>query len=244
MAMAVKERTTGQRILGLLLYLVGLGIGVALMGGIVWANLEARLFDPETVGERLTSLRCPLLVTPQEMARVQLTVTNPVERPIRRRVRFRVAQGSVLLVEEEQALLALEPKERRVLTWEVDPAQGVYGGRFLMVSAALSGYPPLPARHGACGTLVVPAPGLRGGHILVLANLLALAGMLLGLGLRGEDWRPQQRLSAFDSGLRILTGLYVLGMGALLLGHWWAVAGLALFLMALILLGLVFRQAG
>ncbi len=238
------ERTAVQRGLGLLLYLVGLGIGAALMGGIVWANLEARLFDPETVGERLTTLRCPLLVTPQEVATARVTVENPLDRPIRRRLRFRVAQGSVLLVEEEQILVPLEPGERRTFTWDVDPAQGVYGGRFLMVSAAVSGYPPLPARHGSCGTLVVPLSALQGIHILLLGNLLALGGMLLGLYLRGEGWRRQQRLNAFDSGLRILVGLYVLGMGTLLLGHWWALAGIALFLMGLILLGLVFRQAG
>ncbi len=234
----------GQRVWGLFLFLIGFVIGILLLGGIAWANLEASFFDPWTsltADEKLNTLECPLIVTPGEAVTVQVTLDNPLDNPIRRLVRVHIPHGFITLLDEEESWLDFQPAERKTLSWPVPTESGVYGGRFLMVSVYASGHTPIPSQESRCGIWVVPFPLGRGVYLLAAGSILALLAMVAGLRMRVRTWRLRQRLNALDSGLQALLLLYVLGMAAILIGRWWFVSAGAVLLMGIIAATLLFR---
>ena len=224
---------------GTLLFLIGFVAGAWLLGGIAWAGLEASLFDAGVAGEHLSSLRCSLVITPDESARAWIRLSNPLDRPIQQFVRWRLARRHILLVDEEKVSFSLEPAEKLILQHCCEPSAGVYGGRFVMISAYVSSAYPIPARAGSCGVWVVHIPRLKGVHILILGSLLAVAGM-------GAGWRLRGRTQASDNGsegaLALMLAFFIIGMGSAWLFRWWVVAGLAELLMLLTLAVWLFQR--
>lgn len=232
--------SSAWRRLGFVLFVIGFAAGLFLLGGIAWANLEASMFGSGDVGDNLSSLRCSLLVTPSEMARARVSLRNPLDRPITRFVRWRIAQRHILLVDEERDVVDLAPGEKKTVGRSLSPSSGVYGGRVLMVSAYVGGVYPLPALEGGCGVWVLHVPWLTGEFILILLNLLALAGMGLGLWLVRRN--PSGPEGVSGGAFALLLFLYVAGMGAVLLFRWWAIGSAAALLMALLMgLWLLYR---
>ncbi len=231
---------TRTRRLGYLLFAIGFVSGLWLMGGIAWANLEASLFGSGDIGENLTSLRCSLLVTSNENARAQVTLSNPLDRPIERFVRWRVAQRHVLMVDESRDKVSLAPGAREKIVHEIAASEGVYGGRFLMINAFVGSTYPLPALDGSCGVWVISIPWLKGTILLILANMLAILGMGAGMWLvRSHPSGPE---GATGGAFAMTLLIYAIGMGAILLFRWWVIGGLAALLMvALIVLWLLYR---
>ena len=228
-----------QRRWGAILFFIGFVAGVWLMGGIAWAGLEASLFDTGTVGENLSSLRCPLVITPDESAIVRVTLDNPLDRPITRLVRWRVAQRHILLVEQEREGVEFQPGERKTLTRELSPEAGVYGGRFLMSSVYVGSAYPLPALEGSCGTWVVHIPYLDGIHILILGSLIAVLGMGAGFAIRYRTRDPEKES---EGALAAILTFFIVGMLAVWLFGWWVVAGLGVLLMLLTLALWLFQR--
>lgn len=228
------------RRIGYLLFAIGFLIGLWLLGGIVWANLEAGLLASGDVGENLSSLRCSLVVTPNEMARARVTLENPLDRPIDRFVRWRIAQRHVLLVDQFRDTASLQPGEKQTLERDVSPSSGVYGGRFLMVGVYVGSTYPLPAMEGSCGVWVIPVTRLDGMQILVFGNLAALLGMALGLLLVRRN--PSGPGGVSGGAFATMLVIYVIGMGATLALRWWAIGGAAVLLMILLMvLWLLYR---
>ena len=228
------------RRIGYLLFAIGFLIGLWLLGGIVWANLEAGLLASGDVGENLSSLRCSLVVTPNEMARARVTLENPLDRPIDRFVRWRIAQRHVLLVDQFRDTASLQPGEKQTLERDVSPSSGVYGGRFLMVGVYVGSTYPLPAMEGSCGVWVIPVTWLDGMQILVFGNLAALLGMALGLLLVRRN--PSGPGGVSGGAFATMLVIYVIGMGATLALRWWAIGGAAVLLMILLMvLWLLYR---
>ncbi len=242
---AVRVPSIPRRGLGLLIYTVGFLLAIYLLGHTVWAYFEAQLFDPWTslaAEAKLTTLECPLVIARAEGATVRLTLENPLERPIRRLVRLQVPEGYITLLSQEEQWVDLAPGARRTLEWHFGPERGVYGGRFLFVSAYASGRTPIPAQEGRCGIWIMPLAGVPGNLAWGAGILGAWMAMVSGLALRGHRWRDRERLNTFDTGLRVVLGAYTVGLLAMVGGRWWFVAGLAL-LLAGVLFGTLLLRA-
>ena len=222
-----------KRRLGYLLFAIGFLAGLWLLGGIAWANLESSLFGSGDVGDNLSSLRCSLIVTPNETAQARVTLENPLDRPIDRFVRWRIAQRHVLRVDEYRDTVSLQPGDKTTLERDVSPSSGVYGGRFLMLSAYVGSTYPLPALEGNCGIWVISIPWLTGIQILILVNLVALLGMGLGLLLVRRNPSGPEGISGGAFATMLL--IYLVGMGATVLFRWWAIGGAAALLMLLMM---------
>ena len=233
------KRLQSQRRWGIILFLIGFVAGTWLLGGIAWAGLEASLFDTGTVGENLSGLRCSLVITPDEPAYVHVTLDNPLDRPITRLVRWRVAQRHILLVEQEREGVPFQPGERKTISRELSSDEGVYGGRFLMSSVYVGSAYPLPAMEGNCGTWIVNIPYLDGIHILILGSLIAILGMGAGYFLRQRARTPE---NSSEGALALMLILFIIGMGAVALFGWWVVAGIAELLMLLTLVLWLFQR--
>ena len=235
----MERHASFQRRWGTILFLIGFFVGAWLLGGVTWANLEASLFDSGKVGDNLTTLRCSLIITPDEAAHARLTLQNPLDRPIKRFVRWRIAQRHLLLVDETKESVAQTPGERLVLEIALSPEHGVFGGRFLMVSVFVSSAYPLAALEGNCGTWIIDIPFLDGIHILILGGLFAVLGMTLGFWLRYRN-RPPERSS--EGALLAMLAFFLAGMIAITFFTWWVLAGVMFLLMWLTLALWVFQR--
>jgi len=188
-AKTVRSADKKRHILSVVLYSVGLLIGLELALGTIWANLEASLFDAAIRQEaRLTSLRCPPLISATETALVRAGFHNGSDKPLNFLVRANISDGYVTLIRHIPTTLRLEPGEGEVLAWPVTAADAAYG-RFVLVRVTVLRSPPYPARDAACGILLLDLP-LTGSQMLALALLVSLGGMGGGLALRVWGERP------------------------------------------------------
>ena len=226
------------RSLGILLFSLGLLLGMALFGAIVWADFEAVLFNPGLQQEApLRSLRCPVMITESETGEVTASLFNPLERSTERFLQAHITDGYVTLMREVNRRVSLEPGERQQLAWEVTADDAAYE-RFILVKVVLRGRYPLPSRQGTCGILVVDVPYLRGEQVFGLGFGAALLCMVGGIVLWLKAGDP-----LVDRGRRVaramaaLTGSIVVGTTVGLLG-WW-LPGFIIFLITLLGIGVI-----
>jgi len=234
----VKLPQSFVRTLGILLFSIGLLLGMALFGAVVWADFEAALFDPSIQQEaRLRSLRCPVMITESETGTVSATLSNPLDRPTERYVRAHITDGFVTLMREVNNRVSLAPGETERLQWTVTADDAAFE-RFILVKIVLRGRYPLPSRQGTCGILVVDVPFLTGDQVFALAFGAGLLSMLAGFGLWLKASRPlRQQARQAARAMVALTGGIVVGTIVALLG-WWLPAGV-IFLITLIGIGVI-----
>ncbi len=222
-----------MRKLGVLWFSIGLLLGMAVSGGVLWGDLEASLFDSALgADEPLKTLRCPVILTSRETGTVSATFTNPGDRAVVRLIRAHISNGFVTLMREVSDRLALEPGETRKLEWTVTPDDAAWG-HFILVRVHVLRSSPLPSYTGSCGVLVMNLPGLTGNQIIVLTLLLSALSTMAGVALVAAGSRPPRGRA--PGLIRGMGSLAVLGLATLLssLVGWW-MAGILLLLLTLI----------
>lgn len=225
-----------RRTLGVLLYVAGILVGVALAAVSTWGDLEASLFDAAERAERPSvSLRCPVFITRHEVGEVSAVFSNTGQRPVERTAWAHISQGFVTLMREERVKLPLEPGETKRMSWFVSADDAAYGFLILVRVSALR-QAPMPSQSQACGILVLDVPGVSGLFITVVWLLLSLGGIGFGLWLWLRASRPfDQRRQGAAAAMAVLAVLVVGALAAGLLGQW--VAGV--LLLALTALALI-----
>lgn len=229
----MKIRGKAARILGMALLSLGLLLGAAFSTAAVWGDLEASLFDPSIGSEaKLTTLRCPVIITPRESGTIVARFSNPSDREVLRTVRAHISYGFSTLMREETAQFVLKPGETRKLDWEVTASDAAWR-HFILVRVNALRNAPLPSYSGACGVLVLNIPGLSGGLtlalIVTLSVLLIAAGAALWLLNRPAAAQVPDRTNAVLALIAVvLVAMFAGAMG------WWALGGL-MILFALVL---------
>jgi hypothetical protein len=210
-----------QRALGVLIFAVGVLSGMALLGIAVWGDLEASLFDASTRADAsLTTLRCPVMMTAQEIGRVSATFENPLERPVTFTIRAHISQGHVTLMREINSKLPLEPGETQTLEWTVTPDDAAYG-RLVLIRVRVSAKYPLPSRDASCGILVVDLPYFTGNQITAFALAAIVLSMVVGAGLWVVANRPLRGLAhEVTRAMGVLATSILVGLVLGLLGQW------------------------
>lgn len=222
-----------KRALGMLLFSIGLFLGMAVSAGVLWGDLEAFLFDSSLgADEPLKTLRCPVIITSGETGTVTATFTNSGEKAVVRLVRAHISDGFVTLMREVNDRLVLEPGEIRRLKWTVTPDDAVWK-HFILVRVHVLRSSPLPSYTGSCGILVMDLPGLTGNQIIVLTLLLSALSTTAGVGLVAAGSRPSGGQA--PGLIRRMGGLTAIGLATLLSSFvgWW-MAGILLLLLTLI----------
>lgn len=208
--------------------MVGAVIGMIFYGLLMWGDLEASLFhSPSMDNDPLESLECPQVLTRNESGTVETRVTNTLERQIRARVRTTISEGSVLVIRQDTASADLAPGEAKTFSWTIQPEDAVWD-RFVFANVYSFPVYPIPARSGACSTLVVDVPGIPGNTLAVLIMLSAAGLMIGGLWLWVLANRPLQgRDSTLMSGMIFIFALIAIGT-FLALRNMWLASGLVL----------------
>jgi hypothetical protein len=227
------------RTLGVPIFSVGVLLGMALSGIVVWGDFEASLFNVSMSGNApLKTLRCPVMMTATEVGTVTATFTNPLERPVEFTIRAHITEGYVTLMREINSKLPLAPGETGTLEWPVTSDDAAYSGHLILVRVRLAAKYPLPSRHASCGILVVNLPYFTGNQVFAFAFAASLLSMVAGAGLWVVANRPLRGLGIdVTRAMGALAGCVVAGTIVGLLG-WW-VLGVLILAITVLLVGAI-----
>ncbi len=201
-------------------------VGFALLIISVWGDLEASMFDPSQKGEeRLTTLACPVLITPQDEGEFTAEIYNPLAKEIDPSLQVHISSGHITLMEEERLKVNLAPKETRKLAWSVNPENAAYG-KMILVNVYKFPFLSLPSQKASCGIFVIDIPVLTGKQVLYSGIGFGFVGMFLSMGF----WQFNNRLMTknqreFFRAMAILTGAIIIGTVFSLFG-WWIIGSL------------------
>jgi len=229
-----------MRLLGILLFWVGILLGMALVAGTVSADLQAAFYGFVKMGDKALNLRCPTFVTAAEPGQFASTLKNPTDRQLDFLVRTDVSGSGG--IKTERTTITLAPGEKETARWLVT-SEDVDLGFFILVQ--VSSYPayPFPFREATCGMLFIKTTALTGNQIFVLLVILSLLCMAAGLAL----WQVSHQtltghvLSATWA-MRVLAIIVVLGMFVAFQG-WWAVGVITIVLMVLMIVTMMYLAA-
>jgi hypothetical protein len=219
--------------ISVILFSVGVLLGVILMGVTVWADLEATLFNPQARQyQPFRSLRCPIIITPEETGIIRARFKNTLDREIDFFIRAHISHGYVTLRREVITELALAPGETERVEWEINAEDAAFERLVLFRMTARGAYP-LPNRQGTCGVLLVETSSLRGNQIVAIllagSLVLTLGGGGLWFATHREMLELQMQLSRAMGFLTVST---ILGIIVSLMG-WWVFG--AFFLVVILL---------
>lgn len=210
-----------MRLLGTLLFVLGVLAGLAFNAATVWADLEASMFDASLkADESIDRISCPLIITPGETGVVTVSVKNTADRLVTTAVRAHISEGFVSLMRQQDSRQTIQPGETVRLSYDVTAEDAAWN---LFVLFRVFVFPALPmhSRSGSCGVLVANLPVLPGWMLAVLWLAISLVGMGGGIWL----W-VRQRTPLIGNAMRSFRAMLVLGVFILagmvfnLLGAW------------------------
>lgn len=229
-------------LMGMIFMLVGNLMGMFLIAGMVWGDLEGSLFSFGVPGEEnLRGLHCPVLITPRETGQISIQLRNPGDEEISRYIRARISQRFVTMTRKENKTIYIDPGETATAAWEIYPEDAAYD-RIILFQAYVHRSYPYPSMEGNCGVLVLDIPWLTGGQFFLLAVSLTLLLIVGGGVMVRRSWgglRRQQR--TIGGGLFFLSAIILLDLLISFLGYW--LPGLLLLVVIILLMMIMFLHA-
>jgi hypothetical protein len=233
----MKSRIFIGSLAAILLFLVGIFLEMAFSGGVLWGEVETRLYTSQSDALGL-AIKCPLVLSPNETGTISTVILNSLDEEVLPVVTAEISrQGEPQEISET---LTLAPHASKAMQWQVDASNMIFG-RLILVNISQRNYRDLPAREGYCGILFLNILGMNGRLILILLCSVSLLCLILG----GVIWlRIHSPIREADTIiLRPFASLAVLATLALItaLLRWW---GLIILLdgLALILIGVIFTE--
>lgn len=224
------------RILSILIFSLGVLLGLAYFASATWADVESVFYGFDRYGKKVTSsMRCPVLVTSTETATITAKFKNTTDQPIRPTVRFQASNSGVFRAETSR--LSLEPGQQETLEWKATTDDMVLN-RFIFVKIYTFASYPMKDVEQTCGMLVLNVPGLTGVQISAAAIVLSLAGLAGGSALWSVANKPLKDRS-MEAMRAMVTLIVVIALGIIsVLLAWW-LPGVLLSALSLILTGVI-----
>ncbi len=205
---------TVLKILSVLIFAIGVLIGIALTAGTVVASIESDFyFGPGYPSdEGLKTLKCPVVMTSQEVGVISVSLVNTTDKTIEPMIQVEISNPGMF--ENPREKYPIESGATRRIQWEVTSENAVFG-RLILIRAYQFPTYRTPSRSGTCGILMVDLFGLRGNQILTLVFTTSLVCIGLGLGmwlllnrpLRGKPWMASRAMLAVA--LSVMLGMVV-----------------------------------
>ena len=207
--------------LGTAIFLLGAALGFWLLIASAWGDLEARLFDSALgAEERLSTLKCPVLLTPSDVGQVTASIENPTDFERTVIVRARFTLGHRYLIREDREDFSLPAGESKDLEWVVFTEQAAFGRIVLVRIYQFSSFS-IPSRTESCGIVVVNLPMFSGAQIFGASFIGSIAFMSIGMALRTKKKaRLHSQENKINKGMIFLGVVLVMGVVISLLGSW------------------------
>ena len=234
----MKRRQKILSITGILIFLIGIFMGLVLSGWYVWGEAEAALMVSRTGDVTITSLRCPLMLGSTETGLVSAYFNDPTSAVIRPTVQAQISHGT--LPRLEKTILTLAPGEMKQLQWQIGPEDRIFRW-LILVNVYETSQPDFLSQQGSCGILFSSIPGVSGKVLSILISVMSLLGMIIGLALWTSANTPLRDLvQNATNAMSVLAVIVVLSM-LLILPRWWVLSGF-FFLAAIMLIGIIITQ--
>jgi hypothetical protein len=197
----------------LILYVVGILLGVTLATLATWADYESASYG---FARRATTpfhgLSCPIFMTRDETQIVRIKLTNTTEKPISPSLRTEISTTVTADTRLEFFQLAVGES---IFVERTINADNIDLGQFIFVKAGIFSAYPLPDQENTCGVFILSMPG-NGTVILSLGTLLSAALISGGFFfLRKNDLQRKQ-----SNLLLVIGALTILAMTFAFIGSW------------------------
>ncbi len=196
-------------------------LGFALLVFSVWGDVESQMFDAMYKGdERLSTLKCPVVLTPQDEEQFSATISNPIDEEIKPAVRVHVSSSFLDTKREENLNFELAPKESRKLAWQVSPSEAEDGNMILVKVFLFRDYP-ISSKHATCGIWVLDIPLIKGNQLIYGSFALSAIGMIATTALWPTVNKPMgKKAKELFRAFYILSAIIILATIGCLLGKW------------------------
>ena len=217
-------------IVSIVIYILAALIGFALVLLATWADVEAQTYGfyrRANIG--LPGLNCPILMTPGEVSKVSLRLTNTTNNLLTPNIRMEISKPVMPFLSTESVKLAAG--ESKTMEWTIGP-ENIDLGNFIFINALTYSSYPLPSRESMCGVFIINLP-TNGRIIVAIMTILSLLGM--GFGLYGLNRSPSlaRRVLIARRPLLVLSVFIAVSILVTFVGWWWP--GVILLVLTLLL---------
>jgi len=223
--------------LGIIFFSTGILVGMVIFVLMNWANLEAYFYFGYTppAEKKLSTLRCPLLMTTSDTNAVTINITNNSKWD--RAPLIRTEISSFGTIRSERINYPLAAGETRKLSWTVTSEDMVFGHLIMARVYVFRAYT-LPSQANTCGTVVINLPGLPGIQLFIIVFAFSLACMASGWSLWLVGNRPLQADGMIAiRAMSLFTVVVLVGLITGIVG-WWG-AGLICTVISVLLISSV-----
>ena len=228
----MKETSNIFRILGLGLYTLGVVLGILLIVGMVWADMEATFYNFQKLGDQPLDVTCPVFLTQNEVGIVSIEASNSAEKTINPLVRATFSSRGLFRFEEIR--MSIEPGETETLQWNISK-DDVALRFFILAKVFILPEYQFSSREGTCGTMLLPFEKGTGMQFFLITLSLSLAGLIGGHLL----WRLSNKPligRSLEKARAMQFLILIFGVGFLTgYGGNWAIGGFALIIIVIIL---------
>ncbi len=215
-------------VVGVVIFSIGVIFGMWLAGSTTAASLESYVyFGYYGYTDRPSAdvLKCPDILTMEEIGKISLTIHNSADRAVEPIVDMQISD-SKLLVRAFRERAQVPAGESRTLEWAVSADDVVYN-RYIMAKVLQQRSFGNPARVGNCGIFVINLPRLTGNQVLIATITISVLCMLIGVAFfvrwplptRAFIRQPQYAMGAVTACVSLamvfgIFGLWFLGIVA------------------------------
>lgn len=174
---------------GSLLFFGGIAISLSFSAVLLWGEMEARLYVPQS-GDKSLKIECPLVIAPWETGAIKTVITNTLtDTNTKPQVNAFISQKEGEEARLARETLELAPFDSRAMQWTVDSSDIIFN-RLILVNILQRPYRELPSRQGACSILVYSLFGMSGKNTLCLLVASAILAGLLGAWILFFSYHP------------------------------------------------------
>ena len=225
---------------GLILFFIGIFIGILIAGSLTWANLEAFFYFGYGIqGDRGLKVSCPLVMAPTETGTAVISISNPSKQQINPHIKADIS--GPIFPSTSETWLTIDPGQRQTASWEIGSGNVTFGHLILAQVYQFASYP-LSSAKGYCGTLVLGLHGLTGKQFFALILAASLFGIIGGFILAAYGRRLLgERKTEERGGMLFLCGFVLASILAGVMA-WWLVGVLTITVSVLLITALFGRR--
>jgi hypothetical protein len=223
----------------IVLFSLGLLIGLFLWTGSVWADLEGYMFQPATHAKKSEfNLQCPTLITTSDFGIISIGIENTYDKDVKKVVRGYKSLGYVIYIASDETNLELKPGESEVIHWYIYPEDAAWE-RFVLFRVNIISSRGIGLTTASCGVMVINVPFLKSNQFFLLALLLGILLIGTGIFLMYKSSLIQRRKDFYFERLMLaLTIILIIG-SLLAFFDQWIIGGMILVAMYLFLMVII-----
>jgi len=200
---------TKKNKVGLVLYVLGIAVLMFILTITAWSDVEALNIDISVIRRgSLSSLRCPIFITPKETSTVSLKVNNPNDFTIRPQVTTLITRSTLSLLNREVTFLEIQPGETQLVTREIDSKDSVFD-RLVLIKAIVNNPFPMKDVHNICGVMVVNINFLSGNQLSTIFMALSILLTVIGLILYTAGKRPFKKKFKMQLNIKLFLAILI-----------------------------------